>query len=62
MTDKERLDILDKCIEIHGQENKVFITQALEFLDKNEGKWNLSKPINREKYIEGLIFRKKSGE
>lgn len=28
---------------------------ALLFLDKNEPLWELSKPINRRKYLQGLI-------
>lgn len=39
---------------LRGDKEK-FIERALKWLDENEPKWNLDKPIDREEYIRGFF-------
>lgn len=50
---------IEVLIERYGEEYRNLITDALKFLNEHEPKWNLRTPINRNKYIKGLIDKTK---
>ena len=44
-----------ELIEEFGEVYAPLIVDAIDWLDNNEGYWNLEKPLNRREYIKDLI-------
>ncbi len=44
-------------IQEHGEQYRLVIERAIEFLDANEPKWNLPNPFNRRRFIQAVIDR-----
>lgn len=50
-------DLIEEFTQKHGEKYRSLIINALAWLDENEPKWDLDKPINRHEYLTGLFRR-----
>ena len=48
-------------ISLYGEQFRSLIVNALSYLDQHEPTWSLETPIDRRKYIHGLILAAKKG-
>ena len=47
--------MIEQLIEKYGEQYRDLIVSAIEFLDQKELSMGLSTPIDREKFIKGLV-------
>lgn len=45
----------EQLITIHGEQYRLLIVDALEWLAEREPKWGLPEPMDRAEFIEGLL-------
>lgn len=50
---------IDDFVVRYGEQYRALITDALEFLNVHEPGWRLETPVDREKYIKGIIQKLK---
>lgn len=49
------LDQVEFFVQKYGEEYRKMIAPALKWLEEQEPKWDLDKPIGRMSYIAGLV-------
>jgi hypothetical protein len=49
----------EALIQKYGEEYRILITKALEWLEEEEPKWGLDRPIRRDGYIRDLVSHAK---
>jgi hypothetical protein len=55
---KEEMDIvIDELVLVHGELYRRWIESAILFLDEQEPKWGLTRPIDKKAYIADLISK-----
>jgi hypothetical protein len=53
-------EMLERLVKIHGEQHRTMIAHALEWLDRNEAKWDIKIALDRELFVAELIkVRKK---
>lgn len=49
---------IDEAVKEFGEEHRLVIRRAFDFLDKEEPGWDLREPVDRRLYIRAMLTRK----
>lgn len=47
--------MIEELIAEFGEQYRTVITDAIKWLEENEGYWNLKKPLDRREYIQNIL-------
>jgi len=48
-------DIIEDYVTQYGKKHRVLIQDSIDWLNENEDKWNLDKPIDQDKFIADML-------